>query len=55
MTRPRAGSGAFAALEQRLLAKARALAEARARARMIRSSVERWRSARLLWPLFAKD
>ena len=45
----------FAELEQRLLAKARALAEARVLARTLRRPAERWRSARLLWPLFAKD
>lgn len=48
-------SDAFAALEQRLIAKARALAEAHALARTLRRPAERWRKARLLWPLFAKD
>ncbi|WP_225207793.1 hypothetical protein [Novosphingobium huizhouense] len=45
----------FAALEQRLVARARALAEARALARTLRRPADRWRDARLLWPLFAKD
>jgi hypothetical protein len=45
-------SGAdFAALAARLADKARALAEARAE---VRKSATRWRSARLLWPLFTK-
>jgi len=53
-------SGAdFAALAARLADKARALAEARAEARAEvrkgrRASTDRWRSARLLWPLFTK-
>ena len=45
----------FAEIEERLLAKARALAEAHALARTLRRPADRWRSARLLWPLFAKD
>jgi len=53
-------SGAdFAALAARLADKARALAEARAEVRAEvrkgrRASTDRWRSARLLWPLFTK-
>jgi hypothetical protein len=41
---------AFARLSARLLAKARALAAARAV-----PSTRHWRDARLLWPLFGKD
>jgi hypothetical protein len=49
-------SGAdFAALAARLADKARALAEARAEVRKgRRASTDRWRSARLLWPLCTK-
>jgi hypothetical protein len=47
---------AFAALTARLTAKAQALAEARAETKALarRSSPQRWRKARLLWPLFTK-
>ncbi len=48
----RAEIAAFDALAQRLAAKARALAEARAAAR--RTEPSRWRRAALLWPLFTK-
>jgi len=47
----------FERLAARLTAKARALAEARAEARALarRDNPARWRNARLVWPLFAKD
>lgn len=46
----------FAALAARLAEKARSLAEARAQALALqgRNDPLRWRSARLLWPLFTK-
>ena len=46
----------FAALAQRLEAKAAALAKARAEsvARAARGDPARWRDARLLWPLTTK-
>ncbi|HMO68595.1 MAG TPA: hypothetical protein PKD92_11760 [Novosphingobium sp.] len=47
----------FDRLVTRLAAKARALAEARAEAHALarRDDPARWRRARLVWPLFAKD
>lgn len=47
----------FDRLVVRLTGKARALAEARAEARHLarRDDPARWRNARLVWPLFAKD
>ncbi|MCC6829681.1 MAG: hypothetical protein IT550_15785 [Novosphingobium sp.] len=48
----RAEIAAFDALAQRLVARARAMAEARAAAR--RAGAGRWRRAALLWPLFTK-
>lgn len=47
----RPGAAAFAAT---LAAKARAIGEARAEARAA-SEEARWRSPRLLWPLFGRD
>jgi hypothetical protein len=46
------GAAAFDRLAAALLAKARALAAARALAR--RTDGSRWRDARLLWPLFGQ-
>lgn len=45
----------FADLQQRLLARAKALAAARAASLAARHSPAKWRSAALLWPLFGKD
>ena len=42
-----------ATLAARLAGQARRVAEARAAAR--RAGARRWRRARLLWPLFAKE
>jgi len=42
-----------AALTERLVRKARAIAEARLSAR--RAGTRRWRHAGWLWPLFAKE
>lgn len=48
----RAEIATFDALAQRLAARARALAEARAASR--RAGAVRWRHAALVWPLFAR-
>lgn len=45
----------FAALLARLTRKADAIAQARAAQRAQRASPRRWRSARLLWPLFGQE
>lgn len=54
ITAKQIGGARFAA---RLAAKARRLAEARAEARLRqrRGDARRWRLARLLWPLIAKE
>ncbi|GAO54944.1 hypothetical protein [Novosphingobium sp. MD-1] len=45
----------FAALLARLTRKADAIAQARAAQRAQGASPRRWRSARLLWPLFGQE
>ncbi len=49
-------NGSFEALSTSLVARARALAEARAASALLakRSDPARWRRAGLLWPLFGK-
>ncbi len=51
----KAAKADFAGLRLRLLAKARALGEARAAGLATQASPAKWRSAALLWPLFGKD
>lgn len=45
----------FAALQDRLLAKAKTLGAARVASLAARRSPAKWRDAALLWPLFGKD
>lgn len=48
-------TGDLDGLKARLVAKARTLAEARAKALLQRAAPGKWRKASLLWPLFGQE